>query len=228
MARSLITLFLYRRSYSNLATFAQSIHDGFVSLALIFTTPNPLMAMFQADIDTLNVCIQAWESTATRTRTDLNNLRAAAQKVRTDLRMLADYAQNTRPDDPDIYEQLGFEVKKTPSAPQELQMVRELRIFVSRTVPSTNIKLKWKRPLATDPGDVKFYLIQKNNVPVRPLIESSKGVVNGVAGLALETTFTLEPPYEGPNYFWVTPVNAAGYGVSSDLLFFNAPVKLVE
>jgi hypothetical protein len=226
MSRSLIALLLFGRTNTNLATFAQSIHNNFVVLVAIFATPNPLMAAFQADIDALQACIVAWDNAATRTRTDLNNLRAAARKVRDDLRMLADYAQNVRPNDPDIYEELGFEVKKAPSAPVELQKVRDFRVFVSRSVGEPNIKLRWNRPLGTKKTDVKFYLIQASNGPLRPQIEGSRGVVNGVAGLALETTITFEPPYVGANYFWVTAVNAAGYGVVSDLLFYNAPGKI--
>jgi hypothetical protein len=226
MSRSLIALLLYGRTYSNLANFAQTIHNNFVTLVAIFGTPNPLMAAFQADIDALQDCIVAWDNAATRTRTDLNNLREAAKQVRTDLRMLADYAQNTRPDDPDIYEQLGFEVKKTPSGPIDLQKVRDFRIFISRKVDDPDIKLRWVRPLGTAKTDVKFYVIQCSDNPVRPTIQGGRGIVNGVAGLSLETTITFEPPFVGANYFWVIPVNAAGYGVVSDVLFFNKPGKV--
>jgi hypothetical protein len=227
MANFQISLGLSKMTYTALAAFAQSIHNGFIAMVAIFATPNPVMLVFQADIDTLNDRITAWSSMATRTRTDLNNLRAAVNKVRTDLRMLADYAQNTKPNDPDIWEAVGFELKSLPSAPQPLQVVQDLHLFISRVLPSTDIKLKWKRPLGADRSDVKVYVIQKNNVPVQPLIDGSHGIVNNVAGITTDTSIIFEPPYEGVNYFWVTAYNAAGYGVSSDVLLFNAPAKLV-
>jgi hypothetical protein len=46
-----------------------------------------------------------------------------------------------------------------------------------------------------------------------------------VIGIVADTTILLEPQYVGANYFWVTPFNSVGYGVSSDSVFFNAPAK---
>jgi hypothetical protein len=104
--------------------------------------------------------------------------------------------------------------------------VQNFRVFPTRIIGSPYIKLSWKRPLATKASDVTFYVIQCFNTPVQPEINGGRGVVNGVAGLTTETSFVLEPLYVGANYFWVTGYNGAGWGVSSDLLFYNAPGKI--
>jgi len=220
-----ITLGFNKLTYALLATFAQSIHNGFVLLVAIFATPNPLMATFQTHIDALNDCIQAWGSLATRTRTDLNNLREAARIVRADLRMLAAYAQNLRPDDPNIWMQIGFSVTRDPLPAPALQIVQNFRIFISRTIPGPEIRLKWKRPLDTRRSDITVYVVQYSNVPVQPELRGTRGVVNAL--ITTETSMMIDPPYVGANYFWVTGYNSAGYGVSSDLLLYNAPGKLV-
>ena len=103
--------------------------------------------------------------------------------------------------------------------------MQNLRQFIARDIPSPFIKLKWKRALDTDPGDVKGYIIQYNSSNVQPEIDGSRGVVN-VIGIVTSTSIIIAPPFVGANYFWVTPFNAVGYGVSSDALFYNAPGKV--
>jgi hypothetical protein len=104
-------------------------------------------------------------------------------------------------------------------------MVRNLRNFVSRDIVAGTIKIKWERPLDTDPGDVKGYMIQYNSTNVQPEIDGGRGIVN-VLGVITDTSLIVIPPYVGANYFWVTPFNSVGYGVSSDPLFYNAPGKV--
>jgi hypothetical protein len=224
--RFLISMILSRLSFANLAAFAQRIHDGFIAEIADYATPNPLMAAFQSDIDALNAAITAWGPRGNRgSHSDYLALRAAASIVRNDLRMLADYASNTQPDNPDSWTLVGFNVKRPKSAPTALEMVQNLRHFIARDIPSPFIKLKWKRPLSTDPGDVKGYIIQYGNTNVQPEIDGSRGVVN-VIGIVTSTNIILEPPFTGANYFWVTPFNSIGYGVSSDPLFYNAAGKI--
>src|SRR5436305_5619586 len=100
----LINLSLFRISYTTLAGFAQTIHDGFISLAAAYPTPNPLMPAFQADIDNLNAAIAKWGLKGNRgSHIDHLALVAAATVVRNDSRMLAIYAQNTKPEDSDSW-----------------------------------------------------------------------------------------------------------------------------
>src|SRR5690349_14251625 len=148
MARSLIRLSLYRLSYLALAAFAQIIHDGFVALALIFTTPSPTMIVFQDHIDTLNAAILKWGTKGNRgSKLDHLNLKAAAEVVRNDLRMLANYAESTKPDNPEIWTELGFSVKRGKSKPIKLQAVQSFHHFITREIALPGIKLRWKKPL---------------------------------------------------------------------------------
>jgi hypothetical protein len=222
MARSLIKLLLYSMGFDALRSFAQTIHDGFIAEVLLFPAPNPTMIIFQNDIDALSDAITAWGPPGARgSHADHVALLDAADVVRNDLRMLADYAQVTKPDNPASWGAVGFPIKRTKSVPQPLQMVQELRNFVSRDIPAGFIRLKWKRPLDTDTSDVKGYIIQHNSTNVQPEINTSLGVANVVA-IVPNTNWQFQPPYTGANYFWVTPFNSVGYGVSSDPLFYNA------
>jgi hypothetical protein len=223
MGKFSISLGLSRLSYSGLRTASQTIHDGFTAHAVEYPAPSPTMPVFQGHIDDLVTAIDAWGLPHARGSHQQHvELIAAANIVRDDLRKLALYAQTTKPDDKDSWSSLGFAIKRPKSAPVPLQMVRDLRIFISRLVPTGSIKLKWVRPLDTDPSDVKVYVIQYNNTAVQPALNGSQGVVN-VMGISTDTSILIEPPYEGANFFWVTPFNAAGFGVSSDPLYYNAP-----
>ena len=104
-------------------------------------------------------------------------------------------------------------------------MVQQFRKFVSRTLVDGTLKLKWKRPADTTALDVKVYVVQFNNTGVQPRIDGSHGVVNGI--LVTNTSIIIVPPHVGANYFWVTPFNAIGYGVSSEPVFYNTPGKVV-
>jgi hypothetical protein len=204
---------------------AQVIHDGFVAQVADYPTPNPTMVIFKGHINALSAAITAWGTKGAR-GSHLQHLEliAAANVVRDDLRQLVTYAMNTKPDDPSSWVALGFAVKRPKTAPTALQKVQNFHNFVSRTLVAGTIKLKWKRPLDTDPNDVKVYIVQYNNVAVQPLRDGSRGIAN-VIGITTDTSIVIEPPYVGANYFWVTPLNSVGYGVSSDSIFFNAPAK---
>jgi hypothetical protein len=222
MARSLIKLLLYSMGFDALRSFAQTIHDGFIANIADYAAPVPTMIIFQNDIDALSDAITAWGPPGARGSHAAHvALLDAADVVRNDLRMLADYAQVTKPDNPTSWGAVGFPIKRPKSVPQPLQMVQELRNFVSRDIPSGFIRLKWKRPLDADTSDVKGYIIQHNSTNVQPEINTSLGVANVVA-IVPNTSWQFQPPYTGANYFWVTPFNSVGYGVSSDPLFYNA------
>ena len=224
MARSLISLNLFKVSYNTLAGNSQTIHDGFVTKVADYPAPNPTMPNFQTDIDALQDAITAWGIKGNRgSHVDHLNLVAAANFVRDDLRMLADYAQNTKPDDPDSWSTLGFKIKRGRSKPAELQIVQNFRNFLSRSVPPPAIKLKWKRPLDTDAGDVKGYLIQRNNTSEYPGgdLRGNRAIAN-VIGVVPNTAFIDEDPYVGENWYWVTPFNSLGFGVTSD------PLKVIS
>jgi hypothetical protein len=226
MARSLISLNLLRLTYAALAVLAQAVHDGFVLLVAIYALPNPTMVNFQTHIDALNAAILAWGPKGARgSHAQHMALIAAANIVRNDLRQLAAYAMNTTPDDPDSWVLLGFSVKRPKTAPVRLQAVQNLHNFISRDLVAGTIKLKWKRPLNTDRADIKCYIVQYNDTNVQPQIDGGKGVVN-VIGLTTDTAIIIPVPFVGANYFWVTPFNSVGYGVSSGEVLINAPGKL--
>lgn len=88
--------------------------------------------------------------------------------------MLSEYAQNTRPNNPDSWAAVGFKVKRPRSKPQPLEMIREFRHFIARSIPSPDIKLRWKRPFDSQRGDVKGYIVQRNNTAEYPVAPEGK------------------------------------------------------
>ncbi len=226
---SLISLCLSRYTYAGLAAFAQTIHDGFIAEIADYATPNPTMVDFQSDIDALNAAVVNWGIEGNRGSHAAHlALVATAIVVKNDLRMLADYAQNTEPNNPDSWETVGFKAKRAKSAVKPLESVQNLRHFIARNVPAPFIKLRWKRPLDTQPGDVKGYLVQRNNVNIYPVLpDGGRGIVN-VVGLQVNTAFIDEDPYVGENYYWVTPFNSWGLGVTSDSVkVISTKIKVV-
>jgi hypothetical protein len=220
---SSINLGLSKGSYRDLADNSQSIHDGFVAEVADFPAPSPTMPIFQGHIDDLETAITSWGPPGARgSRAAHDALVTAANVVKADLKQLASYAMATKPNDPDAWRRLNFNIKRPKTAPEPLQKVRDFHLFVSRAVVAGTLKLKWKRPLDTDPGDVKGYIIQSSDTAVQPAIDASRGIAN-VHALLTDTSIILEPKYTGANYFWVTPFNAVGCGVSSEPLFFNNP-----
>lgn len=218
MSRRLISLSLSRLSYTALAGFAQTIHDGFVALVLIFSTPNPLMAAFQTDIDALNAAIAKWGVKGNRGSTkDHAILKTAANKVREDMRMLADYAANTAPNDPDSWIAVGFKLRKTKTKPPFLQMVQNFHQVISRALPAPDIRLRWKRPLDTEKNQVKVYFVIRAKTPVFPVSPDGHVVVN-VIGITTDTAFVDKAPMIGDNWYWIVPYNSVGLGVVSDPL----------
>jgi hypothetical protein len=223
-----ISLNLSKLTYKGLASFAQTIHDGFVTLVAIFATPNPLMTAFQTDIDALNDAITKWGTKPTRGSTsDLTAVKDAAKQVKFDLRMLSQYAMNTVPDDPSKWIDVGFGLKQPRGKPIHLQVVQNFRHFISRSVAPPSIKLKWKRPLFTTPHDVKLYIVQRNNVAVYPVTADGHAVIS-IVGFVTNTEFIDEDPFVGENYYWVTPVNAAGLGFTSEaVMVVSSKIKPV-
>jgi hypothetical protein len=205
---------------------AQTAHDAFVLQAVTYPAPVPTMPNFQLDINGLLGAITAWGPEGSRgSHADHLALLTAADVVRSDMRQLASYAMFTRPGDVDSWALLGFGFKNPASVPLILPPVQDFRQFISRRVPAGLVKLKWERPLDTRPSLVKSYVIQHSNTGVQPQIDGGRGVVN-VLGIVTKTSILITPPYVGPNYFWVTGINGAGYGVSSVPVFFNNPGKI--
>ena len=222
---SLIKTELTDVSYETLSTKAQAVHDGLVVNVADYPAPNPTMPDFQTDIDSLNAAIVAWGPVGARgSHAQHLALVAMANIVKNDYRMLAAYAMNTMPNNPDSWVAAGFAVKGVRTAPQPLQVVQNFHRFISRTIVEGTIKLKWKRPLDTKSSEVKGYIIQYSNSPVQPMIDGSRGVVN-VVSVQTRTSLIVTPPYVGANYFWVTPFNSVGYGVSSEAVLYNNPGK---
>ena len=218
MARKLISLSLSKLSYSALAGFAQTIHDGFITLIAIFATPNPTMVILQGDIDNLLVMIAKWGVKGNRGSTkDHANLKTAANLVREDLRMLADYAMNKAPYDPDSWIAVGFKLKKNKTKPPYLQMVQNFHQDISAALPAPIIRLRWKRPLDTERSQVKVYFVVRNNVPIYPVSTEGHAIIN-IVGIVTDTAFSDVEPMTGENWYFVVPYNSSGLGVVSDPL----------
>jgi hypothetical protein len=212
--------------FETLLANAQTTHDGFVDEAATYTAPVPTMPNFQLDIDDLSAAITGWGTEESRgSHADHLALLSAAGIVRSDMRQLATYAMFTRPGDVDSWALLGFGFKNPKSSTLVLPPVQDFRIFISRRIPGGMLKLKWKKPLDTKAGHVKAYVIQYSATGVQPEIDGGHGVVN-VIGIVTTTSLIVTPQYVGANYFWVTGINGAGYGVSSVPVFFNNPGKV--
>jgi hypothetical protein len=120
---------------------------------------------------------------------------------------------------------LGFKVKSAPTPPAMLEPVQDFHRFISRKVADGMIKLKWKRPLNSRPGEVRSYIVQVSDTGVQPpLPNGTRAITNsGIIDIAIKTTATVSPAFVGANYFWVTGVNAFGIGNSSAIVFYNNP-----
>jgi hypothetical protein len=211
-----ISLRLSRLSFTALAGFAQSIHDGFVAQAVIFVTPNPLMLVFQTHIDDLVAASAKWGTKPIHgSSSDKAALVDAATIVKLDLKMLAQYAMNTVPTDPSKWIDIGFALKNPRGKPLKLQVVQNFRHFIARDLAAPKIKIKWKRPLFTQSSDVKMYAVQRSNTPEYPLPPDGHAIIN-IIGFTTATEFIDSDPFVGANYYWVTPMNAAGLGVTSE------------
>jgi hypothetical protein len=211
-----ISLRLSKLTYTELAGFGQTIHDGFVKFVAIFATPNPLMTAFQSDIDDLVDANSKWGTKPIHgSSSDKAALVDAAFKVKLDLKMLAQYAMNTVPTDPSKWIDVGFALTPPRGKPATLQMVQNFRHFISRDLPAPKIKLKWKRPMFSQRGDVKMYIVQRSNTSVFPLAPDGHAS-NNILAFCTVTEFIDKDPFAGENYYWVTPVNAAGLGVVSE------------
>jgi hypothetical protein len=228
LTNPLISLNL-RISYALLKENSISVHDNFVTLAADYPAPTPTMPDFQDDIDALSAAITAWGPKGARGSHEQHLLLIdAAETIRDDYRQLARYAMITKPGNATSWVALGFKVRSTPTPPAKLEQVQDFHRFISRKVGDGQIKLKWKRPLNSRPGEVKCYIVQVSAVGVQPpLPDGGHGVVNdNIIDIVTKTGSTITPPYVGANYFWVTGINAFGLGNSSAMVFFNNPGKI--
>jgi hypothetical protein len=207
--------------FETLLANAQTTHDGFVSQAATYTAPVPTMPDFQDNIDALLAAITGWGTEESRgSHADHLALLSAAGVVCSNMRQLASYAMFTQPGNVDSWALLGFGYRSAKSPVLVLPPVQDFHRFISRRVPEGMLKLSWKKPLDTAQNAVKAYVIQHSNKGVQPEIESGRGVVN-VLDIITKTSIVIAPPYVGANYFWVTAINGAGYGVSSVPVFYN-------
>jgi hypothetical protein len=216
-------------SYKDLKEKAIKIHDGYVLLVADYPSPTPTMPDFQTDIDGLSAAITAWGDKGARGSHEQHLILIdAAEKVRDDYRLLAKYAMITKPGDKVSWVALGFSVKNASTPPSKLEPVQDFHRFIGRKVPDGMLKLKWKRPLNSQRGEVKSYIVQCSDTAVQPpLPDGGRGVVNfGIIDIVTKTTSTLLPAFVGANYFWVTPINAFGLGNSSAVVFYNNPGKV--
>jgi hypothetical protein len=67
-------------------------------------------------------------------------------------------------------------------------------------------------------NEVKSYIIQSNNKPEFPVDPSGCNYIMNIIGIVTDTSFIDEKPYAGENWYWVTPWNAAGFGVRSEAI----------
>ncbi len=214
MANS-IALNLYAMTFQGVADFGDKLHGGFQRLAADYPGPTPSLAVAQSNIIKLNKGIVKWGTKGNRgAHTDYSGILSQVEVVRNDIRSWANYAMITKPNDIKSWTDLGFAIRQAKSKSQQLQMVQDFRHFISRNVPAPGIKLRWRKPLDTKSNLVKSYIVQWNNTPDYPMLRERKMLMNVVA-VVTETTFTDMRPLPGVNWYWVTPHNSAGPGVTS-------------
>ncbi len=209
----LINLNLYQVPFSVLAAKAQTIYNGFKKNKGEYPAPIPELDLFLKHIKALKKAIAARGTVSNHgSSTDYTALVLAAEQVREDMRRLSFYAQNTKPANPSSWIGLGFVMKQYSRTSKPLGMVQNFRHFISRNIPAPQIKLAWKKPLGVTVRDVRVYIVQRNNSPDYPgAIPCRENVI----GFPTRTTFIDEFPLFGENYYWVTPINGAGEGVTS-------------
>jgi hypothetical protein len=62
---------------------------------------------------------------------------------------------------------------------------------------------------------VKGYIIQRSNTSQYPTATKSETIAN-IIGFATVTSFIDNNPFAGENWYWVTPYNSRGFGVTSE------------
>jgi hypothetical protein len=218
-----IALNLYGLSFNELAGFSKKIYDGFIQHAVDYPSPNPPMATFLTHINKLKDDIADWGVTGNRgAHRDYVALVTSAGIVRSDLQSLSDYAKSAQRNNPQSWANLGFPLRKQREKNGILEEVQDLRHFISRDVPAPGIKLKWKLPLNTKRNLVRGYIIQCSSTPDYPTDPRGRMLMN-VIGIVTETTFIDRQPLPGANWYWVTPFNSSGTGVTSNgLLVLSA------
>jgi hypothetical protein len=224
MKNSSISLKATRLPIIDLLALARKIHAGFITHLAEYSMPKPAMPVFLLHILKMKKAIADWGSEGSRGgRNEHDAMRSAAKVVITDLRQLAAYAQSTRPNDADSWRSLGFALRLPRQKTKRLQKVQDLRRFIARDIPLSAVKLKWRIPLEAKEKNVKTYIIQRTNSPDYP---SSHNSIENVLGFSTSTSFIDKEPMPGPNYYWVTPLNGAGMGVTSEPVFYFAPKNL--
>ena len=213
-------------SYSTLKDNAIKVHDGYIALAADYPAPTPAMPLFQTDIDALAAAITAWGPKGARGSHQQHlDLIDAAEVVRDDYRQLALYAMLTKPGDTSSWVALGFSIKNPKSKPVALEAVQNFHRFISRSIGDGLIKLKWKRPLNAKTTDVACYIVQCSATGVQPPLPDGHAIIN-IVDVVTKTSVIINPPFVGANYFWVTPLNSGGLGVSSAVVFYNKPAAI--
>jgi hypothetical protein len=224
MQNASISLKATRIPVRDLLSLAVKIHVEFTRHASAYPMPKPAMTVFLLHILKLKKAIVEWGPEGRRGgRKEHDAMMTAAKVVIADLRRLAAYAQSTKPNDSNSWRAIGFTLRLPKIKTQPLQKVRDFRRVISRNIPEPAIKLRWKRPLGAKEKNVKLYIIQRSNLPVYPVAEF--GIPN-VLGLSTGTLFIDNEPMAGANYYWVTPLNGAGMGVTSEVVLYMAPNKI--
>jgi hypothetical protein len=209
----LINLNLYQVPFSVLAAKAQTLYHGFKKNKIEYSAPKPALEIFLKHIKTLNKAIAARGTVSNHgSSTDYTALVLAAEQVREDIRQLSFYALNTKPDNSSSWIGLGFVLKHYSRTSKPLGMVENFRHFISREIPPQHVKIAWSKPLGVTVRDVRIYLVQRNNNPDYPGVIPCR---ENIIGLPTATKFIDEHPLIGENYYWVTPINGAGVGVTS-------------
>jgi hypothetical protein len=212
MNKPTIRLSLSPKSNSDLLTFAQTVQSMMNGNSNYPSPANPTLLQLSTLITGFSDAVTAFGTTGNRgshlqkiavdtTRTDLEN----------GLTSLASYVSNTTPYNEAAFISGGWEVKSEGTPVGIIQPVQDFHQFISRDIPSGAVKLKWKRPLATNPGSVFSYKI------LRSLTADVNAAV--FAGISTKTTFTDFTAATRPsNFYWVIAVGAEGDGVVSDVV----------
>jgi hypothetical protein len=224
--RDSIALNIYVLTFGEVAGYGKTIHNGFVRNALQLSSAKPPMSTFQLHLNNLSGAVSDWGIEGNRgSHADYTHVLTSSTQVITDIKMLADYIQNEQADNAKLWIDVGFSLRKAREKNQSLEMVQNFRHFISRGVPPPSIKLRWEKPLDTKTNLVRGYIIQTNTIPEYPKEAKSKLLMN-VLDIVTETAFIHEKPLHGENWYWVTPFNTAGIGVTSNPIMVYNPMRM--
>jgi len=219
MRRFVIRLGLAALSNSALLAKAQTIVSDMTANAN-YSTPNPTLIAIGTLISDFSAALTAFGSTGNRgSHLEAATLLTTRAALEDGLTALANYCMTTTPYDRDAFLSGGWEVKKESTPSFVLQAVQFLHQFLSRDVNYGQVKLRWKKPLDTPRDVINAYNIYRNTTAIF-------GTATHIATVT-KTTYTDSGLTQPFYYYWVVPIGASGYGVTSDVCLATVALQPV-